>query len=113
MSTSSDLTRWDNALLSGAVLNNLSLGMMFSPSVPAPQRSGPPGTVSSYGMGWYINSLNGGVEMEHDGEISGYSAENFIAQYQGHTATVVILTASDDVPNLVVLARNLATLALT
>src|SRR5450755_2410411 len=74
-STTSDLARWNTALLTGrpALLRRSTLQQMFSPS--ASISPGHP-DAGAYGYGWFIDLR--GAEYDHDGLINGFATYNSI-----------------------------------
>jgi D-alanyl-D-alanine carboxypeptidase len=74
-STTSDLARWDTALLTGrpALLRRSTLQQMFSPA--ASISLGHP-DAGAYGYGWFIDLR--GAEYDHDGLINGFATYNSI-----------------------------------
>ena len=85
-STVNDLSRWDDALLTGApqLLRPATLRQMFRPRVAVVASQPAEG---SYGYGWFID--RGGAEYDHDGLINGFATQNSVfprAWRAGHRA---------------------------
>jgi CubicO group peptidase (beta-lactamase class C family) len=82
-----DLTKWDEALDSGRVVNKKLLAMMMTP--------GPHGheTTYRYGFGLSIDSAFGHREISHQGEWTGYSGENVTFPDDG--IAIVLLSNTD------------------
>ncbi|MBV8253660.1 MAG: beta-lactamase family protein [Chitinophaga sp.] len=68
MSTLEDLYKWNNALLANQLIKKETLQQAFT---PYPLKQG----VSSYGYGWFIDSLEGSRCIHHEGQVSGFIAE--------------------------------------
>jgi CubicO group peptidase (beta-lactamase class C family) len=85
-STVADLSRWDDALLTGRpqLLRPATLHQMFRPRVAVVPGQAAEG---SYGYGWFID--RGGAEYDHDGQINGFVAQNSLFPRAG--AQVIVL----------------------
>lgn len=81
-STTQDLYRWDRALSSAQLLEEVSLDSMFTPWVKM-------GQGFSYGYGWEIGQLAGRPSQSHAGNIFGFGS--FMARYPEDDATIIVL----------------------
>lgn len=85
--TASDLARWDLGLMHGAVLKPASFVQMTSAVRLAN------GTSSQYGYGLFVGMVSGRRMLEHDGEVSGFTAENEL--FPDQDAAIVVLANQD------------------
>jgi len=85
--TAADLARWDLALLDGKVLAPESLHAMSTARLLAN------GASTQYGFGLSVYMHSGRRVLEHDGEVSGFVAENVL--YPDQRAGIVVLTNQD------------------
>lgn len=83
-STASDMTRWDDELRAGKLLNAASLTEMFTPGTLDNA------TPTDYAFGWIAVKHNGVREIWHNGEVTGFHAMN--ATYPDQQTDVVVLT---------------------
>ena len=83
-STTSDMYRWDQALMHGTLVSQKMLNEAFTPYI-ASQYAG-----SSYGYGWFIAQDAGQKLIWHDGKIPGFRTYNGF--YPGNGYTLVILS---------------------
>lgn len=108
VSTVSDLAKWDEALISGDLLNESSKQIWWT---PAHLNDGRPVPVSrdrtrTYGFGWFLNTVNGHRNIGHGGDTSGFSAANEL--YPDDHLAVIVLTNTDDAGFGAVLAGKIA-----
>lgn len=87
ISTVVDLAKWDSALYSDKILNQMLRGQTWTPV----QLND--GTSYLYGFGWYLNPLGGHRCLHHDGSLPGFRSE--IARFIDDRLTVIILTNGD------------------
>jgi CubicO group peptidase (beta-lactamase class C family) len=87
--TASDLARWDISLINQSLLKPDSYSVMFK-EIKLKDGSG-----TGYGLGVRVRKLNGRLEVEHSGEVSGFTAENIVVP--GVKAAVVVLVNQDAV----------------
>jgi CubicO group peptidase (beta-lactamase class C family) len=74
-----DLAQWDISVINRGLLEPKSYDEMFA-AVKLPD-----GTDTHYELGLAVRDLNGHVEYEHSGEVSGFTAENMVfPQESGH-----------------------------
>jgi D-alanyl-D-alanine carboxypeptidase len=85
--TALDLVRWDTALDAGRLLNRRLLAMMFTPSH---HRADWP---YGYGFGVGLDRVDGHREIVHEGEWTGYAAEN--ATFPDDGFDIVMLSNTD------------------
>jgi CubicO group peptidase (beta-lactamase class C family) len=92
-STVDDLSRWDDALISGdpQLVKPAALQQMFHPWVPVSSAYPSEG---AYGYGWFIDLQ--GTEYDHDGDINGFVSYNAIFP-RAHAEIIVLsnLESSD------------------
>ena len=81
-----DLAKWDAALYSEKLLKRSSLEQMWT---VAKLSNGQPNT-GHYGFGWFIQSKNGHLVVEHEGSWQGFQTQ--ISRYVDDKLTVVVLT---------------------
>ena len=67
MSTTEDLYKWNNALLSYKLVNKEMLQKAFTPYKLSD------GSYTNYGYGWFIDSF-GSKRIHHEGQVSGFTA---------------------------------------
>ena len=72
VTTVNDLSRWDIALESGKVINDVDLREMMSPATLSDAKK------DDYGFGWWIDSVQGYTDVYHDGDTYGMSSSNNI-----------------------------------
>jgi D-alanyl-D-alanine carboxypeptidase len=85
--TAEDLARWDLALLDGKLLSPASLRAMSTTRVLAN------GASADYGLGLEVHMASGRRVLAHDGEVSGFVAQNTL--YPDQKAAVIVLTNQD------------------
>jgi len=95
VSTASDLAKWDVALINGGLLNESSRQFWWT---PAHLNNGQPVPVSrdgkrSYGMGWFLGTVDGHKNIGHGGITSGFSAANEL--YPDDHLVVIVLSNTD------------------
>lgn len=83
LSTAPDLARWDAALTSGRLLTPTSLEAMWTPVVLND------GTSFGYGLGWFVEELNGHRHVYHPGGAPG--SASIISRYPDDRLTVILL----------------------
>jgi D-alanyl-D-alanine carboxypeptidase len=86
LSTALDLAKWDAALSSGRILNPAVREAMWSPIVKV---GGPSTHESGYGLGWFINQINGHRQFSHPGGAPGTGA--ILSRYPDDGLTVILL----------------------
>lgn len=69
------------------------------------------GAPSAYGLGVFTEMSGGHFLIEHDGEVSGFTAENFV--YPEDSAAIVVLTNQDAAPASSAIASGIARLLFT
>jgi CubicO group peptidase (beta-lactamase class C family) len=87
--TASDLGRWNQSMIRGAVLQPASYREMETAVTQAN------GVGTAYGLGVRVTTLNGHRELEHNGEVMGFTAENIVLPDDG--LAVSVLTNQDAV----------------
>ncbi len=89
LSNTSDLLRWEHALVSNELVSQQTLDEAFTSYKLSD------GTPATYGFGWYIRdnfmlrNVNCGKRMDHNGLWPGY--ESSIVRYPDHGKTIIIL----------------------
>jgi CubicO group peptidase (beta-lactamase class C family) len=99
-STARDLDRWDQALLSNALLSDASRALMFRPSASI---DGLP-NVDGYGFGWIIGEIRDQPLYIHPGDNPGYMSFNAIVPT---TEARVILLSNDETTDIYTTAMEL------
>lgn len=101
-STVLDLFAWNVALMSGKILSTDMRGEMF-------REGGRVTPTIYYGMGWFMDEVDGRKRLFHSGTVPGFTAYNSIVQRQasGQWISVTLLTNSDGVEGLDELAADL------
>jgi D-alanyl-D-alanine carboxypeptidase len=79
-----DLVKWDAALSSDKILKQSSREQMWTPVKLNNGQSHP------YGLGWFLNPVNGRKRVSHGGTISGFRSE--FARFVDDGLTIIILT---------------------
>ncbi len=103
--TASDLAKWDISLLTRSLMAPASYQAMFGETT---LRNG---ASSNYGLGQFTQMSGGHFFIEHNGEVSGFTAENFV--YPDDTAAIVVLTNQDAAPASGAIASQIARLLFT
>jgi D-alanyl-D-alanine carboxypeptidase len=85
--TPTDLAKWDISLIRRSLLKPQSYSEMFHETT---LRNGAP---SSYGLGVFSLMSGGHFLVEHNGEVSGFTAENFV--YPEDSAAIIVMTNQD------------------
>lgn len=107
-STVMDLFAWNTALMSDKIMSRTLRDEMF-------REGGRVTPTIYYGMGWFIEDVDGWTRYFHSGSVPGFTAYNSITQRQsgGPWYSVTLLTNSDGVEDLDQLAADLVLLATT
>jgi D-alanyl-D-alanine carboxypeptidase len=87
--TPTDLAKWDISLINRSVLAPASYAEMFRETT---LKNGAP---SGYGLGVFTQMSGGHFLVEHNGEVSGFTAENYV--YPEDSAAIVVMTNQDAV----------------
>jgi CubicO group peptidase (beta-lactamase class C family) len=103
--TASDLAKWDVSMINRSLLAPASYREMFHETT---LNNGAP---SGYGLGVFTQMSNGHFLVEHNGEVSGFTAENFV--YPEDSAAIVVLTNQDAAPASGAIATGIARLLFT
>jgi hypothetical protein len=103
--TASDLAKWDISLIRRSVLSPASYNEMFRETTLKN------GASSNYGLGVFTQMSGGHFLVEHNGEVSGFTAENFV--YPEDSAAIVVLTNQDAAPASGAIANQIARLLFT
>jgi len=85
--TAEDLARWDISVINQTVLKPASYQQMETEVVLKN------GVGTRYGLGMFVTSVNGQRVLEHNGEVSGFTAENIVMP--DDKIAVVVLTNQD------------------
>ena len=85
-STVEDMYRWDRALAGEKLVRQSTLREAF---LPAKLNDG---TISNYGFGWGIATVNGGTTVSHAGRFGGFNT--YIKRFLNSGNTIVFLTNS-------------------
>lgn len=88
VSTVGDLARWHGALDTEHLLTGESQSQMWT---PARLNDGQP---TSYGFGWFIQTLDGHRNLAHNGATSGFSASG--QRFPDDGLNVIVLTNTDE-----------------
>ncbi|HVX37959.1 MAG TPA: serine hydrolase domain-containing protein [Gemmatimonadaceae bacterium] len=88
--TASDLAKWDISIITQSLLSPASYHMLETTTLLNS------GLSSGYGLGVDVVSFNGHRMIEHDGEVSGFTAENMV--FPDDSVAVVVLTNQDAAP---------------
>lgn len=110
VSTTSDLAKWDDALIHHRLLNKSSTQLWWT---PAHLNNGQPVPVSedgsrTYGFGWFLSTQNGHKNIGHGGITSGFSAANEL--FPDDHLTVIVLSNTDEGGFAVGLVKKIAPL---
>lgn len=103
--TASDLAKWDISVINHSVLSPESYHEMFHETT---LKNGAP---SGYGLGVFTQMSGGHFLIEHNGEVSGFTAENLV--YPEDSAAIVVLTNQDAAPASGAIASGIARLLFT
>jgi CubicO group peptidase (beta-lactamase class C family) len=95
-----DLTKWNAALDCDAILNGHSRELMWTPTKLNN------GKATKYGLGWFIESVEGHKNIGHGGSTSGYSAS--IQRFPDDKLAAILLSNTDE-QIATTLARHVAT----
>jgi D-alanyl-D-alanine carboxypeptidase len=101
VSTVDDLARWNTSLDAGTLLNSRAREQMWTPTRLNN------GNATKYGFGWYIDQLEGQVNIGHSGSTSGFSAS--IQRFPDDHLAIIVLTNTDEAI-ATTLAKHIATL---
>jgi D-alanyl-D-alanine carboxypeptidase len=85
--TAEDLARWDISIIDRSVLKPASYREMETDTVLKD------GMGTHYGLGTFVTNVNGHRQLEHGGEVSGFTAENIVLP--DDKIAVVVLTNQD------------------
>lgn len=99
-----DLARWDVSMIDQAVLKPASYREMETEVVLKN------GVGSNYGLGVFVQNQSGHRELEHSGEVSGFTAENIV--YPDDRVAIVVLTNQDASSAAGAIGRGVAPLLL-
>jgi D-alanyl-D-alanine carboxypeptidase len=99
-STVMDLAKWNVALDANSILNAKSKEAMWTPNKLNS------GKATTYGFGWFIDSLEGHKNIGHSGSTSGFSAT--IQRFPDDKVAIIILTNTDE-QIATALAKKIAT----
>lgn len=99
-----DLAQWDISLMNRSLLAPKSYDEMFAPVMLKNGES------SNYGLGLFIRDLDGHLELEHSGEVSGFVSENMV--FPNDKAAITVLTNQDASPAASGIGNALAPLVL-
>lgn len=98
--TASDLAKWDISLIRESLLKPASYREMFRETTLKN------GAASGYGLGQFAQMSGGHFLVEHNGEVSGFTAENFV--YPEDSIAIVVLTNQDAAPASGAIASQIA-----
>lgn len=79
-----DLAQWDISIMNRSLLSQTSYDQMFAPVLLKN------GDNSHYALGLFVRNVNGHLEYEHSGEVSGFVSENVV--FPNDKAAIVVLT---------------------
>ena len=103
--TPTDLAKWDISLIRKSLLKPASYSEMFRETT---LKNGAP---SSYGLGVFTTMSGGHFLVEHNGEVSGFTAENFV--YPEDSAAIIVMTNQDAVSAAGTIATQISRLLFT
>lgn len=103
--TATDLAKWDISMINRSVLARASYDAMFHETTLKN------GASSGYGLGVFTAMNGGRFFIEHNGEVSGFTAENFL--FPDDSAAVIVLTNQDAAPASGTIAAQIARLLFT
>jgi D-alanyl-D-alanine carboxypeptidase len=93
MASAGDLVAWQIALVSGNVVSSDSYGQMITPA------SLTDGSLTDYGFGLRLGSLDGHPRIMHGGGITGFNS--VLAYYPDQKVSVAVISNSEAVPSAV------------
>lgn len=88
--TASDLAKWDISMINRSLLKPSSYAEMFRETTLKN------GAASGYGLGVFTRMAGTHFFIEHNGEVSGFTAENYL--FPEDSAAIVVLTNQDAAP---------------
>jgi len=100
--TASDLAKWDISMIRRSLLAPSSYSQLET-EVRLKNGSG-----TAYGFGVGVAMQGGRLMIEHNGEVSGFTAENMV--YPDDSVAIVVLTNQDAAPASGAIARQISTL---
>jgi CubicO group peptidase (beta-lactamase class C family) len=103
--TAGDLAKWDISLINRSLLAPASYSEMFRETT---LKNGAP---SSYGLGVFTRMAGTHFFIEHNGEVSGFTAENYV--FPEDSAAIVVLTNQDAAPASGAIADGITRLLFT
>lgn len=103
--TASDLAKWDICLIRHCLLSPQSYRELEREIVLNN------GAGTGYALGLDVGMQNGRFYLEHSGEVSGFTAENYV--YPEDSAAIVVLTNQDAAPAASAIANGIAQLLFT
>ena len=103
--TAGDLAKWDISLIDRSLLSPASYQEMFRATTLKN------GASTNYGLGVFTQMSGGHFLVEHNGEVSGFTAENFV--FPEDSAAIVVLTNQDAAPASGAVASGIARLLFT
>ncbi len=103
--TASDLAKWDIAMVDESLLKPASYREQQADVLLKN------GVASGYGLGVFVRMFSGHRLIEHDGEVSGFTAENMV--FPDDHAAVVVLTNQDAAPAAGAIAQAVGQLLFT
>ncbi len=103
--TAADLAKWDLSYIRHNVLSPASYAQQLGDTR---LRNG---AASSYGLGVHTQMSGGHFLVEHGGEVSGFTAENYV--YPEDSAAIVVLTNQDAAPAAESIASQIARVLFT
>ena len=99
-----DLAQWDISIMNRSLLQSSSYDEMFTPVLLKD------GSGSHYGLGLFVDDLDGHPELEHSGEVSGFVSENMV--FPKDKLAIAVLTNEDASRAAGMIGRELAPLLL-
>lgn len=103
--TASDLAKWDIAMIDRSLLKPASYSAMET-DVRLNN-----GVGTGYGLGVDVSMSNGHFLVEHSGEVSGFTSENYV--FPDDSAAIVVLTNQDAAPASGSIAQQIASVLFT
>jgi hypothetical protein len=100
--TASDVAKWDISIIRRSLLAPRSYGELET-EVRLKNGSG-----TAYGLGVGVAMQGGRFILEHNGEVSGFTAENMV--YPDDSVAIVVLTNQDAAPASGAIARQISSL---